>query len=1043
MSARGLFCLSGVGKYEADTRMKYGINDLRSVPVEITTMRAALTSLGLVEYLSFDDEERSHDELKLSLTQGDSRGAESLVIYCTGHGRLRSGRYQLLLPKGNPFHPAELIEPLEEDEWNSLREVVLIVDACSAEPGLDEALAEARKVNTQTSKLGFWGIAASRRLETAEQGSFATAFAAALSLTAQPSWTISHLDPAAIANRVNRALGPGQTVWLAEGHPAEPCRVFPNPRHQNASPPSGLPLPSDWATAARGVAASSMPGFFFTGRKAALYKLREHLESDDAVVAVVTGKPGAGRSALLGHLFLTIHGRGRQAMPDEVQLSWPPLPITIAAGKGDPAQATRMLIQQLADPGEIADLAGVLASARKPLGIVLDDLDESTGPELWSEFFATLRSVPDVRLVVGLPTSSAIRVPGSRRHNLDDLVDKAAQDVRDYLDLQIRLAVPGAPREEIGRAVNVLAGRVGLEFEVAVALTGIFPTHRDRQTVGDYLVAATKAVDVAAHRVCRTRLDATLGAKAPEVVSALSALCSYDSAIALPAADWAAVASTPGGPSVSIRDVAAAAQLMGSLVEECPAEDGTPRWRARFGHPDASGYPKPDLFLQRLPQVARPDAVDWRSVDPSVLVLVARAAVLGLIPGRLLDDPAFLLTAPPAVVSKAIQLLRADTGERRRRSRMWRLTSQGSSASDRALLLRIAAQRFDVRPIVAAFETSRRPAGQDEWQLAESIEWVQPDRSRDTRVIHLAATAPGPGAAVVTAHDNGSLAFWDPSDGTSLREVVSVPGGPRSVAVAVVRGEAIALVSTWQGRIWLMPCRANDAPTPVPELIPPYSGYQAEMRIVPLLLALHPSGQVVVVAGQNVWVSRLGARTPMKKRMTLDSEVISIQTAGPVGAAVAWLVPESGRVRRLQLDDGPSPTVTPFPIPQRPLTLGAAETGDRALIADIAGGLHVRGTSSASTLTREVQSSEVRAVALNDSIAAVVGGSADQPGWLEIHDLIGWAAPARIPLDEGGMGVVMHGADRMLIARASGLLSMRWTRNCPGRTAEHRADSDD
>jgi hypothetical protein len=315
---------------------------------------------------------------------------------------------------------------------------------------------------------------------------------------------------------------------------------------------------------------------------------------------------------------------------------------------------------------------------------------------------------------------------------------------------------------------------------------------------------------------------------------------------------------------------------------------------------------------------------------------------------------------------------------------------------------------------------------------------VQPDRSRDTRVIQVAATAPGPHAAAITVRDDDSLAFWDPSDGTSLRGAVSVPGIlPDDVTVAVVESGAVALVPTVQRGIWLVPCRGDTAPVPVPELLPPRPGGAAGTHLVPIHLALHPSGHVLLAAGPDVWTGRLGAGA-VRKRATMDARVHSVHAAGPIGEAVAWIVLESGHLRRLRLDDGRSQTVVPFPIPQPPLAAAVCPAGDRALIVDITGALHLRGTTGGSALGRETRGSEVRAAALSASAAAVAGGSGDRSGWLEIHDLAGAAAPLRLLLDEAAVAAVMYGEDKMLVARASGLLSIRLP-NRRETAAEHGA----
>ena len=70
MSALNIFCLSGVATYNVSTWDDVPIRDLPGVPDELATMRRALTSLGLVEHLPFDADERTHYDLDLGLTRG-------------------------------------------------------------------------------------------------------------------------------------------------------------------------------------------------------------------------------------------------------------------------------------------------------------------------------------------------------------------------------------------------------------------------------------------------------------------------------------------------------------------------------------------------------------------------------------------------------------------------------------------------------------------------------------------------------------------------------------------------------------------------------------------------------------------------------------------------------------------------------------------------------------------------------------------------------------------------------------------------------------
>ncbi|WP_456598783.1 hypothetical protein [Blastococcus sp. SYSU DS0616] len=1023
MSARQLFCLSGVRTYgDGDT-------DLIGVPDELRTMRRALASLGLVEHLPFDEEERSHEELAEGLWRDVVPEAETLVIYCTGHG-IGGGRYGLVQGERAPFPPGLLIQRLEN--WTNLREVLLIIDACYAEQGVDAALQEARTATTRTARMGFWGIGASRRLEEARQGAFATGFAARLAARSVPSWTVSHLDPGRVAAGVDRELGSSQNVWLTGGHPAQPCRALPNPRHQTPTRPTRLPLPTEWAARARGVASADLPGFFFTGRVPALHALREHLVGEDGNrIAVVTGGPGSGRSALLGQLVLTTHPDGRGAMPAEARSAWPAPAVTIAAATGDPGQVTGALRRLLAPSEDAGELVDVLRSAPKPLAIVLDDLDEADGPEPWTHFFDAIGSVAGVRLVVGLPTSSALW-PAESPPTLDlDAPELSPpQDVRDYVGLQVRLALPDAPSGVHEGMADLLAERAGDTFEVAVELSVLSTA---RLEADDYVARASRVIGAAARRVAHRRLAGALDHRAgAAVVSSLSALCAYDAGVALDAVEWAAAATAPEGPPVEEHDVVTSARLLRSLVEHRPGADGTSRWRARFQLPTGGVQREPEDFLRRLPQVSKWDAVDWTTVDPGIQALVARAAASRLIPGRLLDDPAFLLGAPPALVSQALQTMTADRAERARRSSAWRVVPRHASAADRALLLRIGAQRFQVHPLVSAFGARRltpiaRLGGHD-----YAVDWVQPDQSLPRRLVHMVATPPCEQAAVVAVHDDDTVAFWDPTDGAPTRSPVSIPGAPRDVAVAVVAGTALALISTWRHEIWLVPCRGEAGPTHLPHLTPrPTVGPTAPWSS--LLVAVDPRGRVVVASGTELWTGHLGSDRPLRRWTTLDSDVLAVRMSEDDEEPVVWVVPESGRLRRLDLD-GASRSMTPFPVPRRPLAAAVSSDGNRALILDVAGALHLRGTTPGGSLPAVNGTTALRAVAVGRSTAIIGGGPNGQPGWLTVHDLEGGAVGPIVPVDQGVVGLALHGEDVVLVARESGVLAMK--RVGAGRSTE-------
>lgn len=1028
MTSRGLFCISGVRNYDR-------AENLDGVTEEIHLMRRTLTGLGLTEMFPFADAERSHERLESELYQWALASEESpaydetLLIYCTGHGMTidGGGQFRLQLSDGHPYSPDLLLTVLNGRK--SLRQVVLILDACFSEPGVDDSLLEMRRPNTRTAQMDFWGIGSSRRLEEAAQRTFAREFAAAVERNSRPSWSISHFEPGLIAKEVDVALGPGQTVWLGAGHSAAGCRVLPNPRYQPGSPPTRLPIADDWAAAARGVSAADRPGFFFTGRDDELRTLREHIDGDGAdPIVIVSGAAGSGKSALLGHLVLT--AVEAEALPADVRLRWPALSSRIIAARGSKTSVLiRQLARQLGLPGGGRDdVLGALRALPGRTGVVLDQL-EGIDEDCWDDVLAAIADVPGVRLVLGLSSSSQTKVRGGHRTiDLDELGDRTDAEVRDYLALRLGLAHPEATEQELRRSVSN-AARWGFAFPVAVVGADAYAdavARGARLSGPDSL--AERAATAAARRVCRTILHAYLGDRAGVVIDALCALCSYDDSIAVPAREWAAAASDPSGSEVTVDDVTTAAAALGRFVERVPGIGGLDRWRPRFPFHGSADTPPPQHFLVRIPQISDPSQVDWAAVDPAVRTLVAEGASLETRHGRMLDDPDFLLAVPPDLVSAAVRRLRNDAADRTRRALVARAVPPDGSLADRALLLGVAARRYGLSSVAAALAESRhRPA--------HDIAWVQPDRPRTKRFTRMSTALQG--AVAVTVDDEDVLGFWSLVDGESTRPEVRVPGVPRTVTAAMLHGRVVCLVATWQGEIWAVDCQGDDEPVRRPDLIPPATN---GTRPGDLLVALHPGGRAVVGCRSEVWVVDVASGRPMRRAATLDSDVHTISAAGPADDPVAWLVTATCRIRRLRLDDPQESEVAHFPLPRRPLVAAASPDGGRALVVDVGGGLNLRGANGDGHHLGHDRTPDIRAVAVDDHFAVVAGGPTGGPGWLEAYDLTGSASPARVRLDEPPIGVAVTQTGDILVARPSGLLTLALRTPTLGARPEGSAD---
>ncbi|WET81086.1 ATP-binding protein [Amycolatopsis sp. QT-25] len=1020
MMSRGLFCISGIRTYQK-------VANLDGVTEEIRTVRRALGALGLTELFPFSTPERSHDDLEDELREwaesahdtprdDDSENEERLLIYCTGHGSVVDTRFRLVLASGRPYQTDALLTALTARK--SLRQVVLILDACFSEPGVDDALREMRRPNTRTSQMEFWGIGSSRRLEVAPQKTFASAFATVLASKSRPSWSISHFEPGAVAAEVNASLSGSQTVWLAEGHSATACRVLPNPCWQPATPPADLPIPADWAAAARGVSAASRPGFFFTGRENELRALREHVKGETAEqIFVVRGGAGSGKSALLGHFVLM--SVARDVLPMDVRLRWPGSSTRVIACRGTRDSVLRGLARRLDLVGQrLDDIVRVLHESTGRTTIVLDQLAEADD-QSWDDVLTALAEVNGVRLVLGLPSHSGIRV--STPHwvtDLDLLGDRTDTDVREYLSLRLRLT-----QQEATRSLTASHSKWGLHFKIAVAAADAY-TDAVAQGLrtAEAESRAERAAAGAARRVCRTILHSYLGERAGVVVDALCALCSYDDMIVVPAHEWAAAASDPSGVLVTADDVTTAAARLGSLVECRPGAGGLPRWRPRFKARVSADSAPSERFLARLPQVNSPSEVDWSMIDPAVRTLVAFAASLDTPRGRMLDDPGFLLDAPPSLVSAAVRRLRNDSQGRMRRSLVARAVPPNETAANRALILDIAARRYGVklRP-VASWPPRHRPT--------REVSWVQPDRPRTARFTRLSAAQAGDVA--VTIDDSDALDFWSLTDGRAIRSTVQVEGVPRTVTVASVAGVVLALVTTWQGEIWSIDCHSDEHPVRRPELVPTTAG---GTKPAELLASLHPSGQVVVGLGADVWVTDLTSGNQVRRAVSLDSDLHSILTVGPTEGPSAWLVTNSGRIRRLWLGSTPEFDLTQLPTPRRPLIATASPDGERVLVVDVGGQVHLRSSSGDGDLLDGGRLQNICTAAVDNRSVVVAGGPARGPGWLIAHDITGRTPMFATPLDEAAIGVALPETGQAVIGRPAGLLKLELRdRNLPPR----------
>jgi WD40 repeat protein len=186
---------------------------------------------------------------------------------------------------------------------------------------------------------------------------------------------------------------------------------------------------SHWQPRSRGVASSTEPGHFFSGREVACAAVREHLEQGLGL-AVVTGRRGHGKSAVLAHVVASSCPRYRMLLEGSdadaaarLKAGRLARPVDAAVlGRARASELAVSLARQLGftpcDPEELVDLVG---RERPSCRIVIDGVDESSDPT------GVMRD-----LIVPLSEHATVAIGALREH-----VEWQAPSTTTWVDLDV------------------------------------------------------------------------------------------------------------------------------------------------------------------------------------------------------------------------------------------------------------------------------------------------------------------------------------------------------------------------------------------------------------------------------------------------------------------------------------------------------------------------------------------------------------------------------------------------------------------------------
>jgi hypothetical protein len=317
-------------------------------------------------------------------------------------------------------------------------------------------------------------IASAHPLERAQEAVFSRALRAAFFESNLPPdkriWTdkdefitaddlalvASHMMPAGVSSPQCKASGLGQ-------------RFIPNPRYRAGLPAENVEerlwrlsrsdAAEHFGLAARGIEVGEK-GWFFSGRKRLLRELVEWLQTAKNGVRIVTGPPGAGKSAVIGRLAtLSDSDCRREAIEagavTEGEDDLPPvgaIDIAVHAKGKTLDDCARALAQGLGiTGGEAAIDADLLLAAigkiDRNITVVIDALDEAAGRQgnaIASQLIVPLGRLPRIRVLVGSRHSLDGSVVPDERHirlraafGSDAIID----DLADEMDTRVDIAV--------------------------------------------------------------------------------------------------------------------------------------------------------------------------------------------------------------------------------------------------------------------------------------------------------------------------------------------------------------------------------------------------------------------------------------------------------------------------------------------------------------------------------------------------------------------------------------------------------------------------
>jgi WD40 repeat protein len=850
---------------------------LGKVPADVRAMRELFDGFGYQAVLpglgEYDGAEQIRQKLRHWSTDVALAKDDVVVVYFAGHGFVQDrDRHYLLCWDSRDDEDAPTTALATEDLVRilcrgELRHLLLVLDTCAAGAGSAEASALAlqsiayRHGGAGTST-GLWFLAAARRKDVAEDGRFVSALRTAVDITTgRTGQRQRYLDLTELVKAVNErfeAEGLGQRAELASGLVTGLAPFLPNSGYREALPPIGTDLEIQRRVAAqdlvdhfgprsRGVEFESEHGLYFSGRTRVLAELTQWLTAPegDGMGRVVTGRPGCGKSAVLGRV-VALSDPGYRARFDLENLD----PATVVpedcVKAAVHARHKRLdeIVERIADNlGVVVDGAAALLQeltrrGRKghPVVIVVDAVDEAGSDtaadagghgeprRITRELLRPMSEIQGVRLLVGTrhelvtplgPTFLSIDLdrPGYRAEQ-DDVAGYVTKMLLATEEPEVRSPY----RDRPGLAVAVAAG-------VAAKAAGVYLYAR---TTARTLRSDRAAVDI--HRPgwaddlpseIGEAFDDYLsrfGPDEPRVRRMLLALA-FSEGTGLPRGRiWTTLSTMLSGVDCTEADVSWALDVAEAYVAEVVDDDRRSVYRLyhkalaehlRRTAGRATADAQSDVveaLVSVVPAVAD-GRRDWLAAPPYVRQhLATHAAAAGRL-AELIEDPGFLLACEPLGLLRALASVDGDMSRRIRTAYeqvAHRLTPDRALGA-RAADLQLSARRCEADQLADRIEhlgVALPWTARWAWWSASGAHRLLSGHTRRVDCVAVGDLDDRP--ITVTGSLDATLRVWDLTTQRQIGEPLAMGVAVSAVAIGELGDYTVALAGGVDGsvRIW-------------------------------------------------------------------------------------------------------------------------------------------------------------------------------------------------------------------------------------------------